>query len=347
VLEGDARSLSQDAQEALRVRGVKLLAAGHTQVQVAQLLGVHVRVVQRWWKRYRRGGWNALQKRKRGRDADSQMVLSGPQQARLSALIAGHCPDQLQIPGLLWTRSAVRELIERECGVRLDLSTVGRYLRRWGFTLKRPAKRALEADPVVVQAWLDEVYPAVKARAARENGLILWADESGVRLEHLTPKAGYAPRGVQALARASAKRIGANMISAVANGGQLYFRVFDGRFTAPVFIDFLARLMGQHPNRKVFLVCDNHSTHHAKAVRDWVGKRADRIELVFLPSYSPELNPDELLNQDVKRHLREAHRRPTDRPSLMATVRSFLHRRQRQPHIIRNYFKAPQARYAA
>jgi transposase len=347
MVTGDARSLSQDAQEALRVRGVELLLEGVTQVEVAELLGVHERQVRRWLKRYRSGGWKALAKRERGRDAQSQMVLSASQQARLVKAIKSCCPDQLRISELLWTRSAVGELIERECGVRLDLSTVGRYLRRWGFTLKRPVKRALEADPVVVEAWLSEVYPQIKARAAREHGLILWQDESGVRLTHLTPKAGYAPRGVRAVARISGKRIGANMISALANSGQLHFSLFEGRFTAKVFIEFLARLVGQYPDRKVSLICDNHSTHHAKVVNKWVAEHTERIELVFLPSYSPELNPDEYLNQDLKRHMREIHPRPTDKPGLKAAIRSFLHRRQRQPHIVCNYFKAPHVAYAA
>lgn len=347
MLSGDARSLSQDAQQALRVRGVKLLLDGFTQAEVAELLGVGERQVRRWLKRYRRGGWKALQKRRRGRDSESQMVLSAPQQARLVDAIKSACPDQLRIPGLLWTRGAVCELIERECGVRLDLSTVGRYLRRWGFTLKRPSKRALEADPVVVEAWLQDVYPQVKARAARENGLILWQDESGVRLQGLTPQAGYAPKGRPAIAKVSGKRVGVNMISAVANSGQLHFRLFEGRFTARLFIDFLARLTASHPGRKIFLICDNHSTHHAKTVKAWVAKRPQRIELVFLPAYSPELNPDEYLNQDVKRHMRTLHPRPVDKPGLKAAIRSFLHRRQKQPQIVSNYFKAPDVRYAA
>ena len=161
--EKDARSLSQDAQEALRVRGVKLLEQGWTQVQVAEALGVHERQVRRWQKRFRQGGWKALAKRRRGRSSEAQMVLSAAQQSKLVQAIKSCHPDQLRIPALLWTRSAVQELIERECGVRLDLSTVGRYLRRWGFTLKRPSKRALEADPVVVEAWLTDVYPKLKA----------------------------------------------------------------------------------------------------------------------------------------------------------------------------------------
>ena len=345
--EQDARSLSQDAQEALRVRGVRLLEEGWTQLQVAEALGVHERQVRRWQKRFRQGGWKALAKRKRGRSSQSQMVLSAAQQSKLVAAIKSCHPDQLRIPALLWTRSAVQELIERDCGVRLDLSTVGRYLARWGFTLKRPSKRALEADPVIVEAWLSDVYPQIKARAQRENGLILWQDESGVQLRNLSPQAGYAPRGERAIAKLSGKRISANMISALSNGGQLHFSIFEGRFTGKLFIEFLDRLIRSYPERKIFLICDNHSTHHAKLVKKWVEKHSERIELHFLPSYSPELNPDEYLNQDVKRHMRQLHPRPVDKPGLKDEIRRFLRGRQRQPHIVRNYFHAPEIKYAA
>ena len=320
---------------------------GWSQVEAAEALGVGERQVRRWMKRFRRGGWSALNKRSRGRSAHDQMRLSGAQQTRLVEAIKTRCPDQLRIPGLLWTRSSVRDLIERECGMRLDLSTVGRYLRRWGFTLKRPVKRALEQDPVVVEAWLSDVYPQIKARAKAEGALILWQDESGVRLQQLTPKAGYALRGRRAVAAVSGKRVSQNMISAIANGGELAFSLFAGRFTAKVFIAFLDRLTRQHEGRKIFLICDNHSTHHAKAVKTWVSKRRERIELCFLPAYSPELNPDEYLNQDLKRHIRQLHPRPVDKRSLVTELRRFLHRRQRQPRIVSNYFLATHVTYAA
>jgi transposase len=349
VSSGDARSLSQDAQEALRVRGVRLLLEGWTQAAVGEALGVNDRVVQRWWRRYRRGGWRAVARQRRGRRAGEQQALSGSQQQRLAALIAGGSPDQLRIPGLLWTRSAVRALIERETGIALDLSTVGRYLRAWGFTLKRPVKRALEQDPVVVQAWLDVVFPALKAKARAERALILWGDESGIRPHELAPQAGYAPVGVRAVARTAGRRAGTNMISAIAASGQMSFRVFEGRFTAKVFIDFLDRLMRTHPDRKLYLVVDNHSTHHAKAVRTWLARdgRHQRLELVFLPAYSPELNPDELLNQDLKRHLRAHPDRPADRPGLVRAVRSFPRSIQRRPARVASYFTGVHVTYAA
>lgn len=350
MAETDVRSLSQDAQEALRERGVRLVVEdGWSQVAVAEAFGADARVVRRWMRRYRRGGWAALAKRRRGRRAGEQQALSAAVQQRIAGLIVGHCPDQLKIPGLLWTRSAVQALIERESGVRLEISTVGRYLRSWGFTLKKPSKRALEQDPVVVQAWLEEVYPALERKAKAEGALILWGDESGIRMHDLVPQAGYALKGQRAIARIAGRRAGANMISAIANGGQMNFRVFEGRFTADVFIDFLDRLIATHAGRKIYLVVDNHSTHHAKKVKAWLARagRGERLELVFLPAYSPELNPDENLNQDLKRHLRATPDRPTDRTGLKAAMRSFLRSIQRRPALVAAYFHGEHVAYAA
>lgn len=328
------------------MRAVKMLQDGVTQRESAEYLGVSERIVNAWARRFRRGGWKALEKRPRGRSSEAQMVLSAVEQQRIVDAVRGKLPDQLRIPGLLWTRSAVRALIERECGVRLDVTTVGRYLRRWGFTLKRPVKRALEADPVVVEAWLEDVYPGIKARAKKEGALILWQDESGVRLQQLTPQAGYAPKGTRAVAKVSGKYIGVNMISSLSNTGLLHFQLFEGKFSGQLFIGYLTRLTGEFPDRKIILICDNHSTHHAKPVKAWVAEHTDRIELCFLPAYSPQLNPDEYLNQDVKRHMRALHERPTSKPGLKDTLTAFLDRRAARPEIVRRYFDAPHVQYA-
>lgn len=346
----DARSLSQDAQEALRRRGVKLVVEdGWSYVEAARALGVSDRTVGLWVRRFRREGEGSLAKRRRGRRPGEQQALTAVQQRQIAGLIAGRCPDQLRIPGLLWTRAAVRKLIEIRTGKSLEITTVGRYLRAWGFTLKKPSRRALEQDPVVVKAWLEEEYPALERKAKAEGALILWGDESGIRMHDLVPQAGYAPKGRRAVARIAGRRAGANMISAIANGGQMSFRVFQGRFTADVFTDFLTRLIKTHDGRKIYLVVDNHSTHHARKVRDWLarGDRSKRLELVFLPAYSPELNPDENLNQDVKRHLRASEDRPVDPATLISAIRGFLRSIQRRPARVSAYFNSEHVTYAA
>jgi transposase len=259
VAEQDARSLSQDAQEALRMQGVRLVVdAGWTQVAVAEALGVNERVVGRWVKRYREGGYAGLAKRPRGRKPGEHKALTRAQQDRVVQSIIRSGPDQLRLPGRLWTRASVQALIAREAGVMLDLTSVGRYLRSWGFAPDRPAKGALGPSPAA-RARSQEFRRSLERVATREGALIVWSDEPHVP--------------------------GGRMVRATAGGGHTSFRVYAGEFGAGAFIDFLDRLMATHPGRTVYLVVDGHRTHRAPAVQEWVAAegRAGRLQLVFRP----------------------------------------------------------------
>jgi transposase len=94
------------------------------------------------------------------------------------------------------------------------------------------------------------------------------------------------------------------------------------------------------------LIVDGHPVHRARRVTAFVAEHAARLRLIRLPGYCPELNPTELLNQDVKTNA-VGRSRPRTRPELMATVRRHLHRRQKQPHVIRNLSREQHVRYAA
>ena len=163
----------------------------------------------------------------------------------------------------------------------------------------KPQHRALEQDPAAVARWLAETYPAICAQAKREGGVVLWLDEMGVRSDAAAGRS-WAPVGQTPVIKGTGKRFRVNMVSAISNAGRLRFRLFTGSFTGAVLIDFLGRLVRDCGERKVHLIVDGHPVHRAKQVSAWVGRHADRIELHFLPGYSPELNPVELLNQDVK-----------------------------------------------
>ncbi|MGF6889457.1 transposase [Nocardia sp. GAS34] len=172
--------------------------------------------------------------------------------------------------------------------------------------------------------------------------MIAWADQCGLRSDTAPPGRSWAPVGQTPIVRVNGKRFRVNIMSAIASRGALWFTVFTGRFTAQVFISFLDRLARQ-AGRKVHLIADRHPVHRSRAVRDWLTGNTDRVELHFMPGYSPELNPDEILNADIKRHVHAARARTTD--DLARETRRFLHRRQRQPHVVRGYFGAPHVRY--
>jgi transposase len=345
MTDEDTRSLPAAAQAALRTRAVRAVLDGMTQAQAARVFGVHHNAVNRWIRRYREGGWAGLAERRRGRRPGEQAALSEPQQQEVIALVRDATPDQLGLPGFLWTRDAVAELISQRYGVWLARTTVGAYLRGWGFSPQRPQHRALEQNPAAVRRWLAETYPAIRAQARREGGVVLWLDEMGVRSDAAAGRS-WAPVGQTPVIKRTGKRFRVNMISAISNAGRLRFRLFVGSFNGPVFIDFLGRLLRDCGGRRVHLIVDGHPVHHAKLVSAWVGRRADQIELHFLPGYSPELNPVELLNHDVKANA-AGRRRPRSAGELRDELRRYLRRRQQHPEVLVRFFQQPTTCYAA
>jgi transposase len=270
--------------------------------------------------------------------------LNAQQAARIRGLVIGKMPEQLKLPFYLWTRAAVAGLIEREYGIRVSLTSVGRYLKAWGMSPQKPMRRAYERNDAAITGWLNEEYPAIARQARREKAAIYWGDEMGLRSDHVTGTS-YAPVGQTPVVRATGQRFGCNMISAITNKGALAFMVFTGKFQAPVFVEFMRRLLKQVKG-KVYLIVDGHPVHRARQAKQFVEDNAKRLRLIRLPGYCPELNPDELLNQDVKTN-GLGKSRPRDKADLMATVRSHLYRRQKQPQVVRNLFLEKHVRYAA
>ena len=339
----DARKLSAAAQEDLRRRVVRAIVDdGMSKAQAVRTFGVSKTAVFNWLKVYRRRGSPGLAARPQGRPRRSR--LKGHQAASTVRIITDRCPDQLKLPFALWTRDAVAELIEKRWGIRLSVWTIGRYLKRWGFTPQKPLRRAYEQNPAAVKRWLAEQYPAIAKRAKAENAEIHWGDEMGLRSDHQTGTS-YGKKGKTPVIPGTGQRFRCNMISTITNHGRLAFMVFPQTFTAAVMIDFLKRLI-RHAGRKVFLIVDGHPVHRSKKVKRWLEAHTAGIQLFYLPGYSPELNPDELLNQDVKSNAL-GRRRPQDRNELINTVRSYLRSTQKQPQIVKNYFKQEDVSYAA
>lgn len=338
----DARSLPAIAQEDLRRKAVKAVQEGKTQVEVAALFGVTRQAVGRWVTSYREGGSRRLKSRRQGRPPGRS--LEPWQAAQTVRAITDRHPDQLKLPFYLWTREAVVQFIHERYGILLSVWTVGRYLRDWGFTPQKPLRRAFEQDPEAVRRWLEEDYPAIRAQARREKAQIYWGDEMGMRSDHQTGTT-YGRKGETPVIPGTGQRFRCNMISAIHNRGKLYFMVYRKGFTARVFTAFLRRLVRQ-VDGPLFLIVDGHPVHRAKETKSWVAKQNQRVRLFYLPGYSPELNPDELLNQDVKSNA-VGRNRPRNQSEMMRTIRGFLHSRQKCPKQVEKYFQEKHVQYAA
>lgn len=338
--------MSSGEQETLRRTVVHaILRSGMSQSEAARVFEVRRQTINGWMKAWRDGGEAALASRLRGRRSEDQAKLKAHQAETIRKLIVGKCPEQLELPFCLWTREAVRDLIEKRFGIRLAIRTVGDYLKRWGYTPQKPLKRAYERRPALIDEWLETTYPGLRKRAKKEGGAIFWGDETGVRADYRTGRS-FSPRGTKPVTRGTGKRFGCSVISAISNTGKMYFMVYETTCNSDLFIKFLRQLIRQSRGTKVFLVVDNLSVHRSRKVTAWVKQRRDEIELVFLPPYAPELNPDELLNHDLKANA-VGMRRVRKKSELLANVRRHLRSRQRSPSVIRAFFREKHVAYAA
>lgn len=337
----DARFLTQDAQEDLRRRVTAAVKGGMSQAEAARTFGVSRQSVNTWMKRVSEGGTRKLKTGRRGRPPVKRFL---PHQAATAVrLITDRCPDQLKLPFALWTREAVAKLLEQRFGVKVSVWTAGRYLAHWGFTPQKPVRRAYEKDPEAVEQWLREEYPAIRARAKQDGAEIHWGDEMGVRSDHQTG-CTWGRKGQTPVVPGTGRRFGCNMISTITNRGRLSFMVFKERFNARVFVRFLKRLAKQ-VGRPLVLIVDSHPAHRAQMTKRWLERNQGLIKMHFLPPYSPELNPDELLNQDVKSNA-VGRRRAADQIELISNVRGYLRSTQKTPHIVQSYFQEEHVRYA-
>lgn len=340
----NARSISPKALQERRMQAVMLYEQGMKRIEIAKIVGAHRNTVGQWIAAWQANGTNALKVARRGRPKGSGRHLTSEREKAIRRKIVDRHPEQLKLNFALWTRDAVRLLIKQDYGLDMPIRTVGEYLRRWGFTPQKPVRRAYERCEKSVRRWLDETYPGIAETARRERAEIHWGDETGLRSDDVNGR-GYSPKGRTPVRRAKGTAEKINMISTVTNQGKVRFMFYRGTMNVSVFLDFLRRLIRDARGRKIFLILDNLRVHHAKKLKRWVAERRDLIALFYLPSYSPDLNPDEYLNNDLKNGVsRRADHREKGRlaQSALSQMRSI----QRQPARVRKYFEAKPIRYA-
>jgi transposase len=340
----DARQLSDEVLEALRLRALRGCQLGYTETEMAELLGLSRETVSRWWTAYADHGLEALPGDRTGRPVGTGRTLSDEQARRIRRQIDDHSPAELGIAAALWSRKAVRDLIRNECGIAMPVRTVGAYLKRWGYTAKAPRRHAKDQDPDEVDRWLEWTYPAIAARAALEGADIHWCDETGAAADQ-PPRAGYARRGDPAWIEVPGPHIRMNLVATITNEGEVHFLTYKESMTGALVLAFLEELLGA-TTRKVFLILDRLPAHESQEVADWVAEHGDRIELFWLPKYAPELNAEEYLNNDLKGAINAAGL-PGSRGELRSRIEWFMSQLLHLPERVRNYFQHPSVQYAA
>jgi len=340
----DGRKYPAKTQEERRRIAVKMKRNGSTLDEIKETVGLCHSSICLAWKNYQKGGEAALKTGQRGRRKGAFRHLSAEQEKIIRKKIIDKIPEQLKMDFALWTRGAVKQLIKQETGIEMPIRTVGEYLKRWGFTPQKPLKFAYEQKPEIVKKWLESDYPKIKAKAKAIKADIYWGDETGLRSGDVRGR-GYSPKGKTPVIQATAKYENLNMVSAITNRGRVHWMIVDGTFDTDKFIEFLKGLI-KYSRVKIFLILDNLRLHHSKKVTAWVEKNKDRLELFFLPAYSPDLNPDEHLNSDLKYGIGSKIPSRTKK-NLSNAAEEHLQMLKKSPERIVKYFNDPAITYAA
>jgi len=334
---------NKESQEKVRILVIDFLNKKMgTQQQASLLYGITLNGVQKIWRRYKNSGKRGLTSKKRGVKGGKK--ITGEQAAVIRKLIIEKLPDQLKLPFGLWTREAVGELMLRKFGIDLSRWQVGRYLSAWGFSPQKPISKAFEQKPEKVKAWLEKEYPAIKKKAKKEKAIIYFGDETGMRSDHQAGKS-YSPKGKTPIIKRTGQRFSLNMISAISPKGHLQFMIIDGRFNGDVFIKFLKQMI-RYSKEKIYFVTDGHPAHKTKKLNAWLQENKKRIEVFFLPPYSPELNPQEYVNQDVKTNI-IGKKRPINKAQMKDNVNEFMLKRKKDKSQVQKYFHVSHVKYAA
>jgi transposase len=329
----DARKLSHEAREAIRIRAVERIQAGESPEAIAKILGYHRSCVYDWLKAFEQGGIDALKYKK---IPGKEPKLTKAQKQKIFDVVTSKNPQQLKFPFALWTRSMVREFISKEFGISLSEVSVGRVLREMGLSPQRPLHRAYQQNPQRVEKWLKEEYPAIQKAAKQFKATIYFGDEAGVRSDYHSGTT-WAPKGQTPVIRTTGSRLSLNLVSAISAKGAMKFMTVKGRLTADRFIEFLERLIKNQEN-PIFLIVDGHPVHRSTRVRKFVESTGGKLRLYYLPPYSPELNPDEQVWNHLKNH-RIGKSVIKSIEDMSKKVMSALRSIQRTPALIMSFFR--------
>lgn len=335
----DARKLSATALTDLRKRAIQSVLDGESPEIVSRVLGIHRSTMYGWLALYTQGGYGALNAKRRG---GRTSLLDTKAIKWLYRVLIDKNPLQLQFPFALWTSKMVKTLIFKKFGIQISKATTCRIMKQMGFSPQRPLWRAYQQNPDLVERWLKSDFPKIRKKAKKTGAEIYFCDEAGVRSDFHCGTT-WAPVGKTPVVVSSGARFGLNLVSAVTNRGDMRFMITEGRVTARVFLDFLKRLV-HGSNRPIYVIADGHPIHKAKMVKEYVDSTNGMLTIYYLPPYSPELNPDELVWANLKRRV---GRRVVDSlDSLKKMVYSDMKSIQNNDSLVRSFFKTKTTRYA-
>lgn len=336
------KTVSPETRKTIKQQVIRLHQMGKSGVEISDAVNISYQAVSRIVRSYKKEGMRSIKEKTRGRMLGEKRSLNKQQEREIQRIIIDKYPDQMKLAFCLWTRAAIQQLIRNKYGIDVPVRSVSNYLKRWGMTCQRPKKRGYSQDDVKLKTFMNETYPAIVAKAKKEDAEIYWGDETGINNQEYYVR-GFAPKGQTPVVPSFSKVEKINMISAINNKGTCRFMCYEENMTQQRFIDFMSRLV-KDSDRKVLFIVDNLRVHHGKLVQQWLEKHVDEIEVFFTSPYSPEINPDEYLNHNLKQNVHSGIL-PHTKDDIKRKTNSFMRMLQKNPIKVQRLFEHENLRY--
>jgi transposase len=326
------RQIQHDVLEHYRFRAIKLRQKGWTVSAIAEAFGVHRRAVTRWLTNYREGGKKALLSKK----ANGPNFKLTEQEMKALIIIFKDNAMNYGFETPLWTCKMIQQLIKKRMGKKIHTTNIMRWLDRWNYTNQKPQRQASQRDEKAVKKWLTEEWPKIKAHCRRWQAMLYFQDECGVSLTAVLGKT-WAPKGKTPIVKVTGKKGGLCVTSAISPVGKMVFRIEKEKIKAEQHIEFLQQIMKQHPHRKIIVIEDQARPHISGKVRQYVNQHKNRFAVYYLPSYAPELNPDEHVWAYLKAHQLKTHQAQNTKELKKLVIRKMQSIQRRKP-LINSFF---------
>ena len=297
-MKRDGRKLDHKTLEEIRRMAVQRVWEGEKPSAVIASYGFSRQIIYKWLRdaKGRGRGLRVLRSRK---GTGRPRTLTSKQERQLFRWINGKDPRQYGFDFGLWTRLVVRKLIADKFAGNLGVTAVGKLLAKLGLTPQKPLKRAYDRDPAAIDAWKHDIYPGIAKRAKKRGAEICFWDESGFRADAVQGQT-WGVKGETPIVAVPGQRQSVSAASAINAKGGFWFATYKGGMSAELFIGLLEALM-RGRKKPLYLILDSLPAHKAKIVQNYVASTNGKLELHFLPGYAPELNPDEMVWNHMKR----------------------------------------------
>jgi transposase len=293
----------QHPSQDLKVSILKSVRAG---ISIQTLSNIHKlhRVTIHRWIRERKAGHNFSRKKSPGSGRPPK--ISGSTARKLLEIVDKPASD-FGFETDLWDTKRVRLICKKELGIRVSHMAVWRFFKKIDYSCKKVQKKYYEADHEKKDLWLKHAIREIKTTVTKHRAILYFEDESNISLSPVMGTS-WAPKGKKISAYVTGNRDSLSAISAISRDGHLIFRLFDGskRFNSDDIVNFFESMLRRHPRRHLVVVMDRATCHKSNKVKDFI-KNRKRLHVYWLPSKSPEFNPDEqvwnyLKNSELKNH---------------------------------------------